>query len=330
MPENFDKILLYIIIAVIILALVWLLTSLICFLIVFFSPRRAKKIPDHYPLPKEEIYKPYHARMIEWIKAARAMPRERLEITSHDGLKLVSYYYEFAPGAPIEILFHGYRGDGERDLAAGIERCFKIGRSAIVIKQRASGESEGFIITFGIKERLDCIAWCKYITERFGEDVKIILTGISMGAATVMMASGEELPSSVVSVLADCGYTSPKEIIIKVMKDMKLPAAIFYPFVKLGARIFGGFDLEETSPIEAMQKTKLPIIFIHGDSDDFVPHYMSERLFEVCASKYKSFVTIEGAGHGLAYPQNMDKYLGALRNFEKYAGFLNTEKTDCR
>ena len=151
---------------------------------------------------------------------------------------------------------------------------------------------------------------------------KIILTGVSMGAATVMMASAEELPKNVVSVLADCGYSSAKEIILKVIKEMKLPAGLLYPFVKLGARIYGGFDLEETSPMEAIQKTKLPIILIHGDDDAFVPHYMSEKLYEACGAKYKKFVTIEGAGHGLAFPQNEEKYLGALRDFEAEAKFI--------
>ena len=303
--------------------LLMLLTAFICFMKVFFSPKRKPKEPEVYTLPAGDIYLPYRDEMIGWMRAARSMPRERLEIKSHDGLNLVGYYYEYEKGAPIELLFHGYQGDGERDLAGGIERCFKIGRSAIIVDQRAHGESEGSVITFGIKERLDCVAWAKYVTEKFGDQTKIILTGVSMGAATVMMASAEELPSSVVSVLADCGYSSPKEIIIKVIKEMHLPASILYPFVRLGARLFGGFNLEETSPLLAMKKTKLPVIFIHGDEDAFVPHSMSKELYEVCAAPHKRFVTIKGAGHGLAYPVNKDKYVGALRDFEKSAGFLN-------
>ena len=304
------------------LALLVLLTAFICFMKVFYSPKREPKLPDVYPVPDGEIYEPYHERMIEWMKRARAMQRERMEITSHDGKKLVGYYYEYAPGAPIEILFHGYQGDGERDLSGGIDRCFRIGRSAIIVNQRAHGESDGSVCTFGIKERLDCVAWANHVAERFGDDVKIILTGVSMGAATVMMASAEDLPKNVVSVLADCGYSSAKEIIVKVIKEMKLPVGLLYPFVKLGARIYGGFNLEETSPVEAMRKTKLPIIFIHGDADTFVPHYMSEQLYEACGAEHKKIVTIDGAGHGLAFPVNEEKYLCALREFAKEAKFI--------
>ena len=312
-------ILLIVLCGVVLLAL---LTAFICFMKVFYSPKREPKRPDVYPVPAGGIYEPYHERMIEWMKRARAMPRERMEITSHDGKKLVGYYYEYKKGAPIEILFHGYQGDGERDLSGGIDRCFRIGRSAVIVDQRAHGESDGSICTFGIKERLDCVAWANHIAKRFGDDAKIILTGVSMGAATVMLAAGEALPKNVVSVLADCGYSSAKEIIIKVIDDMKLPSKLLYPFVKLGARIFGGFDLEETSPMEAVKKTKLPIIFIHGDNDEFVPCSMSQKLYDACGADHKRLVFIEGAGHGLAFPQDEEKYLTALLDFEKEAKFI--------
>ena len=134
-----------------------------------------------------------------------------------------------------------------------------------------------------------------------------------MGAATVMMAAGDPLPSNVIGVLADCGYTSAKEIIKKVVKEMRLPVWIFYPFIKLGARIFGRFNLEETSPIEAMRNCTLPIVFVHGDTDAFVPYDMSVRLYNACTSEKKTLITIKGAGHGLAFPADRDGYVNALK-----------------
>ena len=279
---------------------------------VFYSPKRKPIGPDDFPLPPGDIYKPYYPEMIEWMKTIRAMPHETITIKSHDGLSLSGNYYEYKPGAPIELLFHGYQGCGERDLSAGVERCFAIGRSALIIDQRSHGASEGRTTTFGIKERFDCLTWIEYITERFGKDTKIILTGVSMGAATVVMAAGEQLPKNVVCVLADCGYSSAKGIIKKVIKEMKLPANLLYPFVKLGAKIYGRFDLEETSPIEAVKRTNIPIIFVHGDSDEFVPYDMSVRLHEACASEKKALITVRGAGHGLAYPVDKDGYVNKL------------------
>ena len=310
-------------ISVILLSLVMisLITAFICYMRVFYSPKRKPVGPDEFPLPPGEIYEPHYPDMIAWMKEIRAMPHENIKIKSHDGLTLSGNYYEYAPDAPIELLFHGYQGNGERDLSAGVERCFAIGRSAIIIDQRSHGTSEGSTTTFGVKERFDCISWINYVCERFGKDTKIILTGVSMGAATVMMAAGEELPSNVVCVLADCGYSSARAIIKKVIAEMGLPANLLYPFVKLGAFVFGHFNLEETSPIEAVKRAKIPIIFIHGDTDAFVPYSMSEELYEACASKYKKLVNSPGAGHGLAYPLNKDLYINALRDFEKEAGF---------
>jgi fermentation-respiration switch protein FrsA (DUF1100 family) len=134
-----------------------------------------------------------------------------------------------------------------------------------------------------------------------------------MGAATVVMASGEELPENVVCVLADCGYSSAKEILLKVISEMGLPARLTYPFVKLGARLYGGFDLEETSPAEAVKKCKVPLIMFHGDADAFVPCEMSKKVFDACPVKQKRLVTVPHAGHGLAFPSDEEGYLKAMR-----------------
>ena len=194
--------------------LLFLLISLVCFIIVFYSKPRKKYKEGEYPLPKEKIYKPYYSQLIAWIENARKIKKDDFEITSFDGLKLRGKYYECKKGAPLEILFHGYRGDGERDVSAGIERCFALDRNVIIVDQRASGTSEGNVITFGIKERFDCVKWAEFASEKFGADTPIILSGVSMGASTVMMASKEKLPSNVKCVLADCGFTSPRDIIL--------------------------------------------------------------------------------------------------------------------
>ena len=296
------------------LILLMLLTALVCYLRVFYSPRRKPYAPDEYEIPEGDIYEPHREEMIGWMKAARKGPYKAFSIPSFDGLTLHAKYYECQPGAPIEILFHGYRGNAERDLSGGIERCFTLGRNALIIDQRACGDSAGHTITFGVHERRDCLAWINFAIKQFGEDVKLILTGVSMGAATVMMAAAEELPRNVIYVLADCGYTSAREIISKIIDEMHLPTKLLYPFVKLGARLFGRFDLEETSPIEAMKKSRVPVIFIHGDTDAFVPHDMSLRLHEACVA-HKKMVTIPGAGHGLAYPIDKQAYLRALSDF---------------
>ena len=134
-----------------------------------------------------------------------------------------------------------------------------------------------------------------------------------------MMTSGEPLPPNVVLILADCGYTSPREIICKVMRDLHLPAKIFYPLVRLGARLFGGFDPDETSAMDAMARCRVPLILIHGDTDDFVPFEMSEAIYKACSAP-KRLVAIKGAGHGLAFPVDRVGYVRALEEFKKECG----------
>ena len=285
-----------------------------CYRVAFYAPPRKPLADGEFDFPEGEIYEPYHEKMKHWITDMRSLPQEDVEITSFDGLTLRGKYYEYAPNAPIELMFHGYRGNAERDLGGGVQRCFGVGRSALLVDQRCSGKSGGNTITFGIREHRDCLTWVDFMCEHFGPDAKIILTGISMGAATVLMAGGYPLPENVIGILADCPYSSPKEIICKVIRDMGLPPKIFYPFTKLSARIFGGFDLEETSPLEMVSKCRVPVIFFHGENDDFVPCDMSRELFEACSCN-KKLVTIPGAGHGLSYAVEPETYLTALREF---------------
>jgi len=303
-----------ILLILLLLAAAVLAVSYVCFRMAFYSAPRKPLPPDQVDVPKGDIYDVYHDRMVQWVLDMRALPQEDVSITSFDGLTLTGKYFEFAPGAPMELMFHGYRGNAERDLSGGVERALKLGRSVLLVDQRASRTSGGTVISFGINEHRDCLSWIDFALRRFGPEVKILLTGISMGAATVMMVSDKELPENIIGILADCGYSSPKEIILKTIKEMGLPPKLGYPFVKLGARLFGHFDLEETSPAEALAKAKVPVIFFHGDTDDLVPCSMSQDCYNACASR-KKLVTIPGAGHGLSYAVAPDTYLKELGDF---------------
>ena len=157
----------------------------------------------------------------------------------------------------------------------------------ILVDERGHGRSEGRVLSFGIKEQYDCLEWTKYATERFGEDTKIVLGGISMGAAIVLLAAGLDLPNTVKGILADCGYTSPKEIVQKVSGDRGLPVKVMYPLARLGAKLFGHFDLEDGDTEEALRKCKVPVLFIHGEDDRLVPCEMSRRNYAACASEKK-------------------------------------------
>ena len=291
-----------------------LLISYFCYRITFYAKPTPPLGPDEYDIPRGKIYEPHRETMIGWMKEVRKLPKQDVSITSFDGLKLAGTYYQWAPGAVTELMFHGYRGSAERDLCGGVHRAFSLGHNVLIVDQRTSCRSEGNTITFGINEHRDCLAWVDFAIDFLGKDAKIILTGISMGASTVLMAAGRELPENVVGVLADCGFHSAREIICKCAKRLKFPPKLIYPFIKLGAKLFGHFDLEEYSPIEAMKTCKVPVIFFHGDTDDFVPWEMSRENYNACSAP-KRLVVIPGAGHGLAYVMDPDRYLQEMADF---------------
>lgn len=304
----------WILIAVFCLAALLLLITYLCFVKAF--RRETENAAEEFPLPPGKIYEPYRDQMIAWMKEMRALPHETIAVTSHDGLTLVGNYYEYSPDSPIELMFPGYRGLAERDLCGGVQRCFALGHSALVVDQRACGKSEGNVITFGAKESIDCHTWLRYLTKRFGMSRPVILCGISMGAATVLLAASQPLPPSVVGVLADCGYTTAAEMIQKTIREMRLSPTLAYPFVQAGARLWGGFDLADAAPLHTISGCRVPVIFFHGENDAYVPCEMSRRNFEACTAP-KQLVTTAGAGHGLCYPADTEGYLQALREFEE-------------
>ena len=281
------------------LILIFVLTaSYLSYRIAFYAPKR---LPDaEVAMPVGEQYEKHRPGISKSVEDMLARPFEPVTITSHDGKKLYARYYYVAENAPLQIFFHGYKSSAELDCCGGSKLAAKLGQNTLVADQRSHGKSEGSCITFGIQERRDCLTWIQYALTRFGKDTKIILSGLSMGAATVLMATDLSLPPNVVGVIADCPYSSPKAIIQKVSRDMHLPARIVYPFVKLGAKIFGGFDLEESSALSAVANTNIPILLIHGEDDHFVPCDMSRSIHKACASQI-TFQTVPGAGHGLSY-----------------------------
>lgn len=211
------------------------------------------------------------------------------------------------------ILFHGYRSAAERDSVGGYYIAGMLKMNVIAVDHRGHGKSDGNVISFGILERKDCLCWARYAADRFG-NAPIVLCGLSMGAATVLMASELPLPDCVAGILADCPYSSPQAIIQKVCADEKYPVKLSYPFIKLGARLFGGFDLEECDALTAVKNTKVPILLIHGEDDRFVPCEMSE---EICKANPRAieFITFPKAGHGLSYLMDKTRYQNCAVKF---------------
>ena len=280
---------------------------------VSFRVSEDKKRRDPYSGIDKRGYKQYEAKLRPLIDNIISLPYEKMEIVARDGTRLFARYYHACDGAPLEIQCHGYRSTSLRDFAgSGIaykERPYNL----LLIDQRSHGESEGRVITFGIRERFDVLDWISYAIDRFGSDVKIVLYGISMGGATVLMAAGEPLPENVRCVIADSPYSSPIDIIAKVGVEMGFPRFLIKPLAIFGARLFGGFSLTSASPVEAVKNATVPVLIVHGDGDTFVPDYMSDEIFR--ANPNIILRKFPGAEHAVSYLADTEGYLRLVDGF---------------
>lgn len=283
-----------------------------CFKTCFYASNHAPH--DPYSQLHGQQFLAVEDKIYASTRSMELVPFEEVSIKSFDGLNLSGRYYHYQEGAPVKIIFHGYRSYALRDSAGGFCMARKFGMNVLAVDQRAHGKSGGHVITFGILERRDCLSWIQYINHRCGADTPIILSGLSMGAATVVMAASLPLPENVVCVLADCPYSSPKEIICKVCKDEHFPVALAYPFIKFSAKLFGNFDLEETDAVDAVTRSKTPILLLHGEDDRFVPCEMSRKI-HASSNGCTQLRTFLDAGHGLSYMVAPVEYEKAVFDF---------------
>ena len=279
--------------------------------IAFYSPRKDR---EKIPSVTGAQFDPYREIMGLIYRNLSEQSYERVSVRSRDGLMLSGRYYHVRDGAPLAIGFHGYRSSCLTDFSGGAELNFSLGYNLLLVDQRAHGKSEGNTITFGVRERYDCLDWVNYALRRFGDDTQILLYGISMGAATVLMATGLDLPENVKAIIADCPYSTPCAIIETVSDQMRIPHGLARPFVKLAARLYGGFDIEEADALRAVAKAKVPILLIHGESDNFVPCAMSQEIY-LANPQLVQRHTFPGADHGISYLVDKDRYTKIVKEF---------------
>lgn len=308
---------------ILIFILIFVLVFFIFLRILFNLSFGVKKVHENIDrdVPKYEQYQILGGRILADVDKLLAEPFEPVTITSHDGLKLAGKYYHTEDGKPLIILFHGYHGSAIRDGVGGFRIAKELGYNVLLVHQRAHGESEGRTITMGVKERYDCLEWIRYGIKRLGEDTEVILMGVSMGASTILMASGlDELPEQVRCVLADCGYSSAKAMVRRVMGVMKLPFAPLYPFVRLAAKVYGRFDPDEITTKEALRSCKVPVLLIHGEHDQLVPYEMSYENYEMISTE-KQLLIVKEANHGISYYIEQEKYITTIKGFvARYLG----------
>ena len=278
-----------------------------------FGKTRAMRDPDPVSFMRDKVGTADYEGHKKRIDKVNSVPYERVFHRGRDGVRLSARYYAGKADAPVVIFFHGYRSNAIHDGCGLHEIAHARGYHMLFCDQRAHGFSRGHCLTFGIRERLDAKSWAEYAAKRF-PGAPIFLSGISMGASTVLMAASLPLPENVVGVLADCPYSSPKEIIGSVCGKMGLPSRYVYPLIRLGALLYGGFDPNETDVIRSVRMKTPPILIVHGTADTFVPTEMSVRI-DAAASGKHTLVLVEGADHGKSYTVDPVLYVKTMTDF---------------
>ena len=278
---------------------------------VFFRKKRDKRKKLRKRTVQEEAEElKERSEGIQWIEG---MHCESVHIKSEDGLRLTGYYLEAEKVERIVVMFHGWRGSWRHDFGACLKWLYKENSSLLLVEQRAQGESEGKYMGFGLLERRDCRIWLNWLAERNTNRLPVYLYGVSMGAATVLMAAGEKLPAEIKGVIADCGFTSPYEMVYRFGRtNFKLLEHPVMDQLNWLCRKRAGYDLKEYSTLEAMKHCSVPVLFIHGRADTFVPCEMSLRNYEACTAD-KELLLVDGAKHCMSFIKDREGYTQAVR-----------------
>ena len=275
-------------------------------------------ISEMADMKKWEEYKKIIHPNKEWLMQH---PMKHITIKSRDGLTLHGdYVASDNPIGRLAITCHGYTSCGLSDCASISAFFLKKGYDCLIVDHRAHGKSEGQYIGFGILDRYDCLAWIKYAEKHFESGKNIVLYGVSMGAATVLMASGFlQFPESVKAIIADCAFTSPYDVFAHILKrDYHLPPFPIMNITDNLCRQKAGYGFSDYSTLTAMKCTHCPTLFIHGMEDNFVPTWMSRKNYEACNSP-KELLLVPDAGHAASYYENVPLYEEAVSSFlDKY------------
>ena len=267
---------------------------------------------------------PYIESCREW---QSGQYREDVWTQSQDGLRLHGTYFpgcpwpaeekEWQPERPgkLVLAFHGYSSQGMSDYTA-LSKFYihELGCAMLIVDERSHGQSEGEYIGFGTLDRFDVLSWLSYIENRFGrEDIEIYLHGISMGAATVVMASGQKLPANVKGIVSDCAFTSAWDVFSHVLKSWyHIPPFPLMQIADVITRKKAGYGLKEGDASREAEKSEIPTLFIHGDRDTFVPCWMCDKIYDHCRAPKKKLI-ISGAAHAESYYKNRTAYEEAVK-----------------
>ena len=262
--------------------------------------------------PERQAWREYTAQAYEWFQT-EGQPAELEQRLSGKAAWLHGVHFP-QEGHRYAILFHGYTGAAWQ-MAPYAKMLYDMGYNVLTPDARAHGESEGDYIGMGWLERPDVLSWIDSITGPDPE-AEIVLRGVSMGGATVMMAAGENLSDNVKCIVEDCGYSSVwDEFRLQLKNVFGLPSFPLLNAASLISKLRAGYSFEEASSVNQLKKATVPMLFIHGDADTFVPFSMLDVVYDACASTEKEKLVVHEAAHGAAADTNPELYWDTVTAF---------------
>ena len=255
------------------------------------------------------------ASIMEAAKVLEETEHEQVEIAAQDGIMLVGHWFCPENAKRIIIAMHGWRSTWSHDFGVIAPFWFENDCAVLFAEQRGQGNSGGEYMGFGLLERYDCLDWINWVNERTEAKLPIYLGGVSMGATTILMTAGFDLPENVKGIVADCAFTSPHAIWKHVVENnFKLPFGLYSRTARDICEKRIQVPSDSYSTVEALSNCEIPVLFIHGTDDNFVPIEMTYENYKACVSEKRLFV-VPGAEHGMSYLVNKDGYETAVKQF---------------
>lgn len=248
-------------------------------------------------------------------KPFRELPFESADIISFDGLRLHADFLRGEPGTKVTMIFcHGYKSEAAFDFAAMYDFYRSLGYNLVYLNMRAHGKSGGKYIGFGVLDRFDVQSWAKKVAELF-PDTSIFLHGMSMGAASILQSADLELDPAVCGIIADCGFSSTNEVFRNLVGGLyHLPATPFVDIFEAVNRMTAGYGFTDADSVRSMERSRLPLAYICGDCDRYVPLDMAMRIYNACVQD-KVLLIAEGAGHAASFMTENEKYRNLITEF---------------
>ncbi len=291
-----------------------LLTVFSGFYVFWVACARRKELPWLEEAIKETSYGKYYDAIQASDRFLREQQAQDVWVQSHDGLRLHAHWISAENPVGTILLAHGYRSTKLVDFSMVYRMYHDWGLNLLVPDQRSHGQSQGRFITFGVKESRDMKCWIRWLNQNNPEQ-PIMLSGLSMGASTMLYLADQQLPPNVKGIIADCGFSSPWEILSSVFHNVThLPAGLSIWVANLFANVLAGFDLRERDTRRILPHSRIPVLMVHGTADDFVPCAMTKEAFQVCAEP-KELLLVKGAGHGVSFLVDPERYSKTVKEF---------------